>query len=215
MLGDLLLLQGDMDAALAQFASAANAQRMPFRDKNLALFRVAELLYFKGLFDSSLAKLEPLTENSSTDIANDALDLSLHIQQYKDNQKDALILYAKGMSLSRMERWNEGIAVFTGLRVKYPNSPLFDRASLQLGDMMRRAGRYNEAAVVYEDFMKAQTESILRDEILFALAALYENDLHDSARAVECYQRLLVDFPNSIHNGAARERIQYLRKGNS
>ncbi len=214
LLGDAILASGSIDDAMKHFVALKSLPKLAPKERNTVNFRIAEILYFQGLFDSAAAALVPLTENTSADIANDALALAAHIGQYQE-QPAVLKDYAHAILLERQRNSTEAAAILAGICERNASLPLADRAAIELAGVLHKSGRHSEAAAVLENFLTTRVESILRDEALITLGLLYDAPLNDAARALDCYQRLLVDHPNSIYCGQARERIQVLRKGHS
>ena len=53
--------------------------------------------------------------------------------------------------------------------------------------------------------------SILADNALFQLASLYENQVLDLEKAKTYYEKIILEYPDSIFTIVARKRYRYLR----
>lgn len=70
---------------------------------------------------------------------------------------------------------------------------------------------YAKADKLYETLVKTYPYDLLADEALFERAKLQEIYLKDSFKAMELYQQLLRDYPDSIYTVEARARFRTLR----
>ncbi len=212
LVGDILIAKGDLDGATEQYEATLELQLLLPEQRDDVRFKIAEIQYFKGDVEKAVEMLEPLMENVSNDITNDALSLSLFIQQYRQPSEEPLKRYAYSQFLERQRKFSEAEAVLRDLIEKHGTSPLLDYAYLRLGNIQLLMRRVEDSERTFIDALKRYPDSILRDRFLFALGRLYEEHMNDGAKAIEAYQRLLNDLPNSIHSGKARERIIDLRK---
>ncbi len=214
LIGDIYTAQGKLDKARAQYDRVLGLEPLTPVQKNAVAFRIAELSYFLGQFDDALKRLAPLAENSDADIANDALELSMFILENRKSGDGPLAEYAKAALLERQKKYAEAAAILSSMIQRFASEPIVDRCFITLASLQRRSGQYEAARKTLADFLAGQPESILRDRGEFDLAELTFEEFHDSARAVELYEQLLRDFPNSLLAGRARQRIRSLRQSN-
>ncbi len=211
LIGDILLAEGDLERARAQYQQVLALQHLSKDYRELATFHVAEIEYFSGNFDTASKILENLSGNSSSDIANDAMKLGIFIAENRRPTDAPLQRYAKAEFLQRQHKDSEAAATLENLITTFPSSPIVDRATLTLAGIYRRLKRYGEARATLERFVKEEEESILRDEALFSLARIYE-DTSEHEKAIATYGLLLKDFPHSLYVDEARKRIRALRE---
>ena len=83
---------------------------------------------------------------------------------------------------------------------------IFQRAAIAIkrGEFEAAAGFYDEISTLYFD-------DILADNALYELAQLQERVFYDEPKAMELYQQLFTDYPNSIYQAEARKRFRFLR----
>lgn len=208
--GDIYIARGDLDSALYAYrqiigTGAGQAQ------KNLSSFRCIQIEYYRGEFDSALAHLVPLAEETASDIANDAIQLQWFIQNHRVNPEDALKAYAHAEFLSRQHKYSEAIAVLEDIIKRFPSSLLLDDALFFTGDLYRSAGQFPHALEVYQRLVKEYPESIYADQSLFAVAEIYDYSMRQKEQAITTYESFLERFPNSFLTGEARKRIRLLR----
>lgn len=215
LIGDVLLAQGNVEEALAQYQQILARPGANGRERGEIAFKIAEIHYFQGAFETALAELEPLGENTSADIANDAMALTSFIARYSAPTDVPLRAYAAAQLLVRRNRLDEAVAALRSLLGAYDAMPVAEQAYITLGETLRDAGKPNEAVAVWEEFLAKMPESADRDVAMFGLGALYETLPGQRTKAIDMYQRLLGELPASLYAARARERILILRKGSS
>ncbi|PLX28921.1 MAG: hypothetical protein C0600_09175 [Ignavibacteria bacterium] len=215
LIGDVLLAQGDLEASIAQYDAVLGARGIEEQNRRVVLFRIAEAYFFKGEFDTVLVQLKPLTDDVGNDIANDALALAAMIAQYRMPGERPLQHYARVLFLERQRKLSEAAALARSMTEEFAATDLVDLAWLKLAQLQAESGAAGDAASTYAGFLEQRSESFLRDRALFHFAKLQEEALQQQSAALETYQKLLTDYPNSPFAPQARERIVALRKGNS
>jgi TolA-binding protein len=210
-LGDVLLAKGDLEGATGQFAAVQRngAAQPPLRE--LAQFRLAEIEYFQGKHEDAAKRLTELIKNPSADIANDALTLSVFIQDNLKRSPAALTDFAKASFLVRQRKLSEAVGVLQDMLTKYPSLTILDETLLLLGDALASMKRHKEAIEIYQRVATEHSQSILLDKAQLRIGLVCQGGLKDSARAIAAYQTLLEKYPNSIYTNEARRRIRELR----
>jgi len=215
LIGEILTAKGDIDGALEQFSSVLRSAQLTESDRLGVTFKIAELFFFQGQFDTAITILQPLTENVTTDIANDALELTSLMQIYRQPGEMPLQRYADALFLERQHKLSQAAEGLADVIATYSSADIQDLAYLRRARILQRMGRYTDAAMTYRDFMRKRSESFMLDRGLFFLAELSETNLGDTAGALSLYQQLLNEHPNSPFAPAARDGIVRLRKGDS
>ena len=214
LIGDILIAQGKLEEARAQYQRVLSFPILTPEQKTNVEFKIAEVAYFEGKFDDAVKALQPLTQVNSFDVANDALGLSMFIADSRKPTDAPLREYAKAALLHRQRKYSEASAIVQNLIVSFPSSILVDRSYIFRAELERKSGQEQQAILTLESFLAKYTDSILRDRAQFDLAELYQSVLHNKEKAVDLYQSLLRDFPNSLLSNEARRRILFLRNTN-
>lgn len=211
-LADILLLTGEVwDATLLY----GQIDRM-FRDDPLAheaKFKNARLSYFIGEFDWAKAQLDILKAGTSRLIANDAMRLSLRIQDNLgiNGDPEPLRMFARAEQYEFMNRFDDAFMVLDSIQLRFPGHQinddiLFARAGIKL-KMNHYAAADSLLSLVVERF----PDGVIADEALFRRAELYHYHFEEHDTAMRIYQQLLTDYPGSLHTITARARFRALR----
>ncbi|MBK9523511.1 MAG: tetratricopeptide repeat protein [Bacteroidetes bacterium] len=211
-LGDILLFQGNVwDSDLLYAQVDKDFKHDPLGQD--AKFRSARLDYFRGDFMWAQAQLDVLKSATSQLIANDALSLSLLIQDNMglDSTTDALMLYSKADLLSYRNKNDLALAILDTLLIKFPDHSLTDEVWYKAARIMDSKHNWQAEDSLYQKIVEKFGEDVLADDALFHRAELYENKLKDPAKAMELYQDLLTKYPGSLFVVEARKRFRALR----
>jgi tetratricopeptide (TPR) repeat protein len=178
-----------------------------------AKLRNARLFYFKGEFELAKEQLNILKLATAREIANDALELSLRIQDNLglDSTGDALMAYSKAELLLFQNKVDESLLLLDSLLKAFPNHSLTDEIYLLKFKIFEKTGRYNEAIQQLNIINEKYSEDIYGDDALFHLGRLHEEKLKQPEKAMEYYQELMKKFPGSIFVAEARKRFRTLR----
>jgi outer membrane protein assembly factor BamD (BamD/ComL family) len=84
-----------------------------------------------------------------------------------------------------------------------------------MGALQRRSLSFDAALKSYETIINRYPESALIDKMLFLTGDLYEKDFKDPKKAAGFYERILVEFPNSMYVNEARKRLREMKGENA
>ena len=211
-LGDLYLLRGEPWEATLLYSQVEKAHpEAPLGYE--AKLRNARLSYFAGDFKLAQSHLDILKEATSREIANDALQLSLLIQEstVEDTLGLALKDYAAVEELVFQNKLLQAEAGLDALLRKYPGHALTDDALLLKARLLRRTGDYAGAVRTLQLITGNPKYDVLSDDALFLLAEVEEQNLQDKPTAQAHYQEVLTRYPGSIYVAEARKRFRRLR----
>ena len=195
----------------------ARSAYVPLRTVSLALvrdaaiFELAELDYFEGLFDTATVVFKVLGEQVRGDLANDALKYLYFIRENLSSAPAALRAFANADLLVRQRKYSEALECFHDLRKAYPAALLQDIALLRVGELSLAVGRTDSALVAFRFLADSMQTSIVRDRALLLSAQLQERVRKDRTKALATYEELLERFPTSIYAQQSRQRIRILR----
>lgn len=211
-LGDLFLLKGEPWEATLLYSQVEKAHpEAPLGYE--AKLRNARLNYFAGNFKLAQSHLDILKEATTREIANDALQLSLLIQEStaEDTLGLALKEYAAVEELVFQNKIPQAEASLDALLRKYPGHALTDDALFLKAKLLRRTGDYGAAIATLGQITATPKYDVLSDDALFLTAEIQEENMKDKARAQAIYQEFISKYPGSIYVAEARKRFRRLR----
>jgi outer membrane protein assembly factor BamD (BamD/ComL family) len=157
--------------------------------------------------------LDVLKLATSREIANDAMDLSILIQDNigLDSTTDAMKEYAAIDLLLFQNKTGEALTRTEAMMKKFPDHSLTDELLWLQSKIYRKMGDYQNAVATLEIINTKYPDDILGDNALYTLANIYEENLKDSSKAMETYQKFMIKYPGSIFTVEARKRFRLLR----
>ncbi len=211
-LGDIYVFEGLIWDASLLFSQIV----LDFKDDPLgheAKFRNARVSYYGGDFNWAQSQLNALKASTSKLISNDAIDLSLLIT---DNfNLDTLTLpmemFARADLLRMQRKFDDARTTLDSLTTDFPGHVLEDEVLMMSADMFLEQGRLDTAMTLYQEVVDLHFDDITGDDALWMLADLTHHRLNDEATAQTLYEKLLFDFPGSLHAVEARKRFRALR----
>lgn len=200
-----------------------------------AKFKNAKLSFYIGEFAWAKSQLDVLRAATSKLIANDAMYFSLLISDNEEENEDEdvdedseeneenlpmfssektnipLQHYAKADFLLFQNKVEEAYSSFDSVIMAAPFGTLVDDAQYQKALIHIKKGEYLQAEQLLKKIEESHYTELLADDALFKLGELYEYYIHDSEKAMECYRKLMRDFPASLFVTDARTRFRALR----
>ncbi|MBX2951552.1 MAG: tetratricopeptide repeat protein [Leadbetterella sp.] len=179
----------------------------------IARLKNAKLQYYTGQFELSKDILDILKKATSKEISNDAMQLSLLIEDNTglDTSETAMARFSKVDLLIFQNKYEESIRVLDTLYKTYKAHSLADEILWLRANTLLKVNRIDEAVSDLNIILDQYATDILADDALYLLAKVTEENLKDKAKAMELYRRILTDFPGSIFNAQARVRFRELR----
>lgn len=214
-LGDFYLMKGEIWEATLLYSQVDKA----FPEDILgheARYRNAKLSYYNGDFQWAQAQFEVLKGSTSKLIANDAIDLSVFIMDNLglDTTDQALKLYAAADLLAFQNRFDEAFAKLDTLLMKFPHHKLEDDVYYTRARIYAKMRRFDDAIRNYELVIEKYPDEIRADNSLYELAELYEQQLGQPEKAMELYEKIFIEYPDSTFSIEARKRYRKLRGDN-
>jgi tetratricopeptide (TPR) repeat protein len=199
-----------------------------------AKFKNAKLSFYIGEFEWAKSQLDILRAATSKLIANDAMQLSLLIFDNEDEEGEeeeeelanteffglfgndfeknkGLLYYAKADFLLFQNNNELALKYLDSIALVAPISKLADLVLYTKAKIFTRQKKYLDAAALYKRIGELYSEGLWGDDALYYLGELNEFYLKDISRAMECYQKLMKDYPGSLYVVDARKRFRTLR----
>ena len=210
--GEIQTARNDLAEARKDYEQLSKISLVVYQDQ--AAFRLAELDYFEAKFDSALTILKRFNTNLDADLTNDALRLQYFILENNTSALQALTEFAKADLLMRQHKFSESLAWFQEIVKHYSTALLVDDAMMKIGELNLLLNRPIEAITAYRFISDSIQLSILKDHAQFRIAEIYQTVLSNKSQAIEAYEKLLAQFPNSLYAEESRKRIRLLRGDN-
>lgn len=177
-----------------------------------ARYRKAKVSFYQGDFIWSKDQLDILKQSTSKLIANNAMYLSLVIQESLnlDSNTFALEMYARADLYVFQKRYDKAKDVLKNLLKLSTSDLLNDDAYFLLSKIEHTLGNYEQEETYLKKIITDYPD-ILVDNALFNLAKLYEFKLNNHEKALETYQNLLTNYPSSYWSSQARVNYRKLK----
>ncbi|MFP4288452.1 MAG: tetratricopeptide repeat protein [Bacteroidales bacterium] len=211
-MADILLLKGDLWDAHLLYAQVDKL----FKDDPLAheaRFKNARLSFYMGEFKWAKAQLDVLKSATSRLIANDAIDLSLLIQDNLEEEGDPepLQMFARAQMHTFMNNFDKGVGVLDSITQLFPSHQIIDNVIMEKSIIYQKKGDYQQTDRLLKSITEKYPKGLFASKALFMRAQLHETIFEDKEKAMELYQQLIVEYPGSIYVLDARNNFRNLR----
>ncbi len=214
-MGDIYILKNEpWESTLLYMQVEKTQKEEPLGE--LAKLKNAKLQYYTGQFELSKELLDILKKATTREISNDALQLSLLIQDNTglDTSEVAMAEFANVDLLIFQNKYAESIDRLSVLFEKYKKHSLADEILWLKANMLLKINQIDEAVTVLDNIVENYKYDILADDALYTLAKVYQENLKDKTKAMGLYRKLLNDYPGSIYGAASRIKFRELRGDN-
>lgn len=210
MLGDIYLMEGDLDAAWKTFDELIDDFKpVPDEQAEYAEFMKAEILFYRGLIDSSLVQYYKIAQDVDASSSNDALSRSMLIETNKELTK-ALSIFAKAQYEHFRKNTNKALALYQEVAQITEDSDLWERSLIEIAKIKIDSANYAAARKNLSRIFEKNPKTIYGDYVFLLEGRSFEAESKSGA-ARESYSKILVDYPNSIYLDEARKKIRKLR----
>jgi predicted Zn-dependent protease len=214
LLGDAYLMQNNIwDAKLMygqvdkQFKEDALGQEAKFKN--------AKLSYYTADFEWAKGQLDILKTATSQLISNNAIELSLRIQDNTglDTTEDAMKEYATAEFYLFKNEIDKCTEILNLLPFKYPDHSLQDEIYYLKAQVQEKLGNYEEANTLYTSLYTNYGDDILADNALFKSAIITLQILNKPKIAQELFEKLILEYNSSLYAVDARKMYYGLKEG--
>lgn len=211
-LADILVFNEKFNEALIYYSQIQKKVQSDILAQE-ARFKVARTSYFKGDFQWAQVQLDVLKKSTSQLIANDAMQLSLIIQDnsLEDSTQTALKKYARADLLEFQDKNQESIAVLDDILTNNKGEKIEDEALFKQGQLFEKIGQFEKAETNYLKIIEFYKEDILVDDAHYYLAKLYETKLNLPDKAKQEYEQIIFNHSDSIYFVESRKKFRSLR----
>lgn len=210
--GDIYLLKGEPWESTLLYSQVEKSQKEELLGYEAKL-KNAKLHYYKGEFTVAKDLLDVLKLATSREIANDAEQLSLLIVDNTgmDSTEAAMREYASIDLLLLQNKTDEAVDLLNQMLKTYTDHTILDEVLWLRANTYLKQGKNAEALDDLKKIISTYPNDILGDDAQFAQGKIYEERLKDKQAAMDAYQKVLTQYPGSIHGAEARKRFRILR----
>jgi len=211
-LGDIYLLKEEPWEATLLYSQVEKTQReTPLGYE--AKLKNAKLSYFKGEFKLAQEHLDILKQATTREIANDAMELSMHIKENItfDTTGTALKEYAAIELLMAQNKIDEALTRLSKFSQTTTDQQIKDDVYWLEASLRMKKGEFEKAFSLCEKIVSEFGEDILADDAYFMEAEIQERYLKNKDKAMELYREFLTKYPGSVYVAEARKRFRLLR----
>ncbi len=210
-LGDIYLLKGEEWEAMLLYGQVdKDFPEDPLGQE--AKFRNARLYYYLGEFEWARSQLDVLKTATTELIANNALELSLLIQDNTaDSNDEPLLMFARADLNFFQNKTDKALEILDSINLVYPRHPLDDEILYKRAEVFLKRREYAKACSYLEQLLKEHGSDILGDNALFLLATVTEKNLDDKPKAMKLYEEFIEKYPGSFFLTEVRKRYRTLR----
>lgn len=211
-LGDIYVLKNEPWEATLLYSQVEKSEKEELLGQEAKL-RNAKLHYYNGDFALAKDVLDILKKATTREIANDAMQLSLLIQDNigLDTSEVAMKEYASIDLLLFQNKNEEAMIALNKMFEKFKSHSLADEILWLRANTNLKTNQPQKALEDLELIRKNYNFDILADDALFLAAKIYEENLEQKDKAMELYREILQKFPGSIYGAEARKRFRNLR----
>ncbi|MDR9447929.1 MAG: tetratricopeptide repeat protein [Psychroflexus sp.] len=212
LLADILVLEEKFNQALIYYTKVEKMlPNNPLGQK--AKFKVARTSYYKGDFDWAVTQLDVLKKATSQLIANDALELALHIKDngLRDSTQTALKKVAQADLMLFQNKKVSAEKQLSAVIAEFPNHDIIDEVHFRLAQIYQQQGKHQQALDAYKVIINNYPDSILIDNAYFQVAELLQYQLNNKQEAKDYYGKILFDHQDSIFYVEAQKEFRKLR----
>lgn len=210
-LGDIYILKGEVWEAMLLYGQVDKE----FLEDPLgqeAKFRNAKLSYYLGEFEWARAQLDVLKTATTQLIANNAIELSLQIQDNTiDSNEEPMRLFARADLYYFQNQLARATTLLDSISLLYPKHELTDDIVYKRAEIAMKQKNYVEGVRLFEQLYKEHGSGILGDNALFYLADTYESKLNNKEQAKKYYEEFIEKYPGSFFLTEVRKRYRALR----
>lgn len=210
-LGDIYVLKGEVWEAMLLYGQVDKE----FLEDPLgqeAKFRNARLSYYLGEFEWAKGQLDVLKTATTQLISNNAIELSLQIQDNTiDSNEEPMRWFARADLFYFQNRLADAQLVLDSITNTYPKHELTDDVLFKRAEIFLKEKKYDLAIRLFEQVYNEHGTDILGDNALFLIADIYESKLNNREQARKYYELFIEKYPGSFFLTEVRKRYRAIR----
>jgi predicted Zn-dependent protease len=210
---DILLLQNEIWDAILYYSQVDKAYKHDVLGHE-AKFRRAKISYYQGDFDWAQAQLDVLKKSTAKLIANNAMELSLLIQDNlnMDTTTVTMEIFARADLLIYQNKLDQAYHTFDSIIINYQGHSLIDEALYRQYEIKMQQDKKQDANELLDQIISFFSFDILADDAKFAQAQLQEYYFKNTDKATALYQDIITNHQDSFFLTESRKHYRELSK---
>lgn len=175
-----------------------------------AKYKNAKVFYYDGEFEYAKAQLDVLKASTSKLIANDAMQLSLLLQDNLgiDTTLAPVQLFANADLLLQQNKFSAAMGMLDSLEKEFPFHSIIDEVLFKKAEIYQELQQWEKAIEFYDIVIESYGHDILADDAAFAAAKIYEYNLENKNKAADYYKMIMFEFKGSLYDAEARAKFR-------
>ncbi len=211
---DVYIARGDLDQAqdiIEKYLSEYEGSQF---EKNLAVKQVLSL-YLAGEIDSVISQKNHILGllTAEHDLYNDFFGLTNFLDQYYTGtstaSQEAFNYFSKGERFLHQNKLSQAASSYGFIIENYPAAPVIAPARFRLAQIQLVMHQFESARKTLIPVLNGDNQ--WADQAAFMLAEINHFKRQDLTRAVQWYERILMDFQQSFYAEVARKRLRTLQ----
>jgi tetratricopeptide (TPR) repeat protein len=212
--GDCLVRMGSLDEAFKVYDMVGTDWEDDYAQE--AFFNLAEISLYRLDFDKALAYYNvTLRQYPAETRANDSIDRLLLLKSSKRGEayQPDLDDFARASLLRRQGEFEEALGILGRLAGGPGVGPMKVESLRSMSEIHLGLGTLDQAMAIYKTLGES-LETYFSSSALEAVGDIYVS-MDKREEAVETYETVILNFPNSVSAGEARRKIESLRQERS
>ena len=209
-LGDIYLQEGNPDKSREMFQKIIQNNNIPEEEKNYARYKEAKISFYEGNFADGRKLLNNIILNYKDNNSNNALELALLLNTMV-NDSSNLVIFADAELLAEQKKFSRAREKYLIISQNPQAFVLQNLSMLRVAEMDIALDNYDSSLKLLKEIADAKEKNIYSDKALYLQGNIYQFAKKDNPKAIEIYESLLANFPNSIYLDDARESINKLK----
>lgn len=217
-IGDCYVQRGFLEKALSWYDQILHQKSIENNLRMKALLKIGKIYYWQGDFERATEnfnkiKSDPIniTNDREGFYVNDALENQMLIDEGKA-QPELLKKFASAELLIEQKNYNEAKKLLDDIIAAGESNPLIDNALIKIGELSILTKNYNEAIATLQNVVQQHGTSYFVDFAQKSIGDIYYQRFNDSTRALQAYELVLTNYPDSIYLEEVRNKIRLLEK---
>ena len=210
-LADILVANDNIwDATLLYSQVESDMKNEPVGHE--AKLKNAKVFYYVGEFDWANTRLDILKSATSKLISNDAIELSIFINNMREEDTIGFVLrkFAGADLYTYQGKYDSAMMLLNKIEEDPAGIYSMEYMLYNKAHLYYKMNNFQKADSVYNLLITHYPESIKTDNALFESAEIQRTRLNSNDEAKKLYMILMTDYPESIYSGRARKQYRML-----